>query len=74
MDTTAILSELKRIRASSNCRPAFAIENDISRLIAKLESSSEVDRELESLFQGHTLTSLDMKLSYQLVRENNGPR
>lgn len=64
MDTQTIIQRLKEIRSGSHCKPPEWLENELSRLIAKLEAEDEWD----SLMRGETLVNIDATLSYKLVR------
>jgi len=68
METSAILQSLKDILANSHQVPIKATENALSRLILRLEREIEVGEELDTLFRGETLTSLDARITYRLMK------
>lgn len=65
---TDILTRLKNLRAKTHALPILAVEHELDRIIHDLESQDEVSKELSSLFQGQTLTSADLKISYRLLK------
>ncbi len=70
MTPAQILKRLKEIRSLTHSSPILAVENSLDRLIRSIQQDEdELDKEWDSLLRGVTLTSVDVDLTYRLVRE-----